>query len=178
MKKIVTVVSALVLGITAMAQTDQGGWMFGAGSNLGFATGKTNNDQDDSESQFNINLRAGYFVIDNLAVGLDAGFVNASEGDISASQFSVGPYARYFLPMKIFFEAGYQFGSVTSDGDNLGSTGALGIGAGYAAFLNDNVSIEPSLMYSMTSIKPDGADESIKGSNFGIMINFGIYLGN
>lgn len=179
MKKIVTVVSALVLGTTAMAQTDAGGWMFGAGSNLGFTSGKADNDQEDSESNLSVDVRAGYFVIDHLAVGLDIGYGSTSAGDISSSTMGVGPYLRYFLmENKLFGELGYQFQSASFDGENLGSGSAIGIGAGYAAWLNDNVTIEPMLSYSMTSFKPEGADESVSGSSFGVMINFGIYLGN
>ena len=98
---------------------------------------------------------------------------------VSSTMMGVGPYLRYYLmEIKLFGEAGYQFQSASFDGDNLGSGSALGIGAGYAAWLNDNVTIEPMVKYNMTSFKPEGADESAKGGNFGVMINFGIYLGN
>ena len=179
MKKIVTVVSALVLGITAMAQTDQGGWMFGAGSNFGFTSGKADSDQEDSESNLSLDVRAGYFVIDHLAVGLDLGYGSTSQGDISSSTMGVGPYLRYFfMENKLFGEAGFHYQSASFDGENLGSGSAIGLGVGYAAWLNDNVTIEPMLSYAMTSFKPEGADESVSGSQFGVMINFGIYLGN
>lgn len=179
MKKILVAVSALVLGTTAMAQTDQGTWMFGAGSNLGFTSGKVDNDQEDATSNLDLNVRAGYFVIDNLAIGLDVSYGSESTGGVSSTTMGVGPYLRYYLmESKLFGEAGYQFQSASFDGDNLGSGSALGIGAGYAAWLNDNVTIEPMVKYNMTSFKPEGADESAKGGNFGVMINFGIYLGN
>ena len=57
MKKILVAVSALVLGTTAMAQTDQGVWMFGAGSNLGFTSGKVDNDQEDATSNLDLDVR-------------------------------------------------------------------------------------------------------------------------
>ncbi|MBL0128771.1 MAG: outer membrane beta-barrel protein [Flavobacteriales bacterium] len=178
MKKIVTVVSALVLGITAMAQTDQGTWMFGAGSNLGFTSGKENSDQEDAASQLSLDVRAGYFVIDNLAIGLDLGYSSVSVGGVAGADLGVGPYLRYYLmESKLFGELGYKIGSSSYDGNKLGSTGALGIGVGYAAWLNDNVTIEPMIKYSALSTKPDGGD-SYSGSAFGVMVNFGIYLGN
>ena len=91
----------------------------------------------------------------------------------------VGPYLRYFfMENKLFCEAGFQYQSASFDGENLGSGSAIGLGVGYAAWLNDNVTIEPMLSYAMTSFKPEGADESVSGSQFGVMINFGIYLGN
>ncbi|MEO8590898.1 MAG: outer membrane beta-barrel protein [Flavobacteriales bacterium] len=186
MKKVLIALCAVALGTTAMAQTDQGGWMFGAGSNLGFTSSKDDNDQEDAVSNFSLDARAGYFVIDNLAIGLDIGFSSTSVGDQSSSSFNAGPYVRYYLPMKIFAEVGYQFGSqkTTIDlGPPLGSvdvtygTGALGIGVGYAAFLNDNVSIEPMIKYSMTSLSPEEGD-AVNGGGFGVLLNFGIYLGN
>lgn len=178
MKKLLTVVSALVLGTTAMAQTDQGGWMFGAGSNLGFTSGKENSDQEDAVSNIFLDVRAGYFVIDNLAIGLDLGYSSVSSGGVSGNELGVGPYLRYYLmENKLFGELGYRIGSASFDGESQGSTGALGIGVGYAAWLNDNVTIEPMLKYSMLSTKPEEGD-SYSGSAFGVMINFGIYLGN
>lgn len=178
MKKILVAVSALVLGTTAMAQTDQGTWMFGAGSNLGFTSGKENSDQEDAVSNLALDVRAGYFVIDNLAVGLDVGYSSVSVGGVSGNDLGVGPYLRYYLmESKLFGELGYKIGSSSYDGDKLGSTGALGIGAGYAAWLNDNVTIEPMVKYSMLSTKPEVGD-SYNGSAFGVMVNFGIYLGN
>lgn len=179
MKKIIVAVSALVLGTTAMAQTDQGGWMFGAGSNLGFTSGKADNDAEDATSNLELNARAGYFIIDNLAVGLDVNYGSESTDGVSSASMGVGPYLRYFLmENKLFGEAGFQYQSFSFDGENLGSGSAIGIGAGYAAWLNDNITLEPMVRYQMTSLKPEGADESVKGSNFGVMVNFGIYLGN
>jgi outer membrane protein len=186
MKKLLTAISALVLGTAAMAQTDKGGWMFGAGSDFGFTSSKADNDQDDSETNISLNARAGYFLIDNLAAGLDISFENSSFGDASSSQVLVGPYVRYFLPMKVFAEANFGFGSAKSEidfGAPIGTvevkTGvtAIGLGVGYAAFLNDHVSIEPMVRYVMTSQKPEEGD-SVSGSGFGLMVNFGIYLGN
>lgn len=179
MKKVLIALCAVALGTTAMAQTDQGGWMFGASSDFGFKSYKMDNDQDESASDMNFDVRAGYFVIDNLAVGLDVGFGSQKEAgaDDASSNFQVGPYVRYFLPMKVFAELGYQFGSLSAGGETLGSTGDLGIGVGYAAFLNDNVSIEPMVKYHLTSFSPEEGD-SFSGSGFEVAIGFGIYLGN
>ena len=179
MKKIIVAVSALVLGTTAMAQTDQGGWVFGGGSDFSFVSSKFDSEQDESASDMNLNVGAGYFVIDNLSVGLGLGFGSNKEAgaDDATSSWSVGPVVRYYLPMKIFGQLSYQLGSVSSGGEKLYGTGDLGIGAGYAAFLNDHVAIEPMVRYDMTSAKPDEGD-SVNGSAFGLFINFGIYLGN
>lgn len=179
MKKIVMIVSALVLGTSAMAQTDQGGWMLGAGSNLGYSSVKQDNDQEDAENALSFNVRAGYFVIDHLAAGLDIGYNSTSQGDADASALGVGPYLRYFLmENKLFGELSYQFQTVSAGGENLGNGSAIGIGAGYAAWLNDNVTIEPMVKYSLLGFKAEGADEAVNGSGFGLMVNFGIYLGN
>ena len=179
MKKIVTVVSALVLGTAAMAQTDQGGWVFGAGSDFSFVSAKFDSEQEESSSDMNLNIGAGYFVIDNLSVGLTFNYGSNKEAgaDDASSSMLVGPVVRYYLPMKIFGQLSYQIGSISAGGEKLYGTGDLGIGVGYAAFLNDNVSIEPMVKYDMTSYSPEEGDGG-NGSAFGVFINFGIYLGN
>lgn len=165
-----------------MAQTDQGGWLLSGASDLGFTSGKQNNDQEDSQSNFGLDVQGGYFVMDNLAAGLMIGFNSTSMGDASSSNFGVGPFVRYYAPFKLFGQLSYKFGSSKTDNGTSNSTlktGDFGIGVGYALFLNDHVAIEPMLGYHLTSLKADvdGA-ESVSGGQFGINIGVAVYLGN
>ena len=180
MRKPLLILCAVALGAPAIAQMEEGHILLSGASDLGFVTGKTDNDQDDAESTFTLDLKGGYFVIDNLNVGLGLGFSSFSQGDFSLSSFSIGPYLRYYLPMKLFGELGYQFGSQkldVGDGDATISTGDLGIVVGYAIMCNDVVAIEPSLGYQLTSGKPDEGD-SFNGSNFGINFGVTVFLGD
>lgn len=165
-----------------MAQTDQGGWVLGGSSNLGFTTGKANNDQSDALSNFALDVQGGYFLMDNLAAGLLIGLSTSSIGGASSTAFGVGPFVRYYAPFKVFGQLSYQFGGAKIDdgiSDLSTSVGAFGIGVGYAAFLNDHVAIEPMVGYSLLSSKldVDGA-ESVAGSELGIAIGISVYLGN
>jgi len=78
--------------------------------NLGFSTVK---DLDDDEidakfAAFNFQPRIGYFVIDNLAIGLDlmAGIVREKDPDDSdtwtVTTLGAGPFVRYYYPWKKF----------------------------------------------------------------------------
>ncbi|CAN5488294.1 hypothetical protein BH11BAC2_BH11BAC2_01600 [soil metagenome] len=182
MKVILTMAAALLLSVNTYAQTEQGHWLVGASSNLGFSSGKVDKDQDDATTNFNITPTIGYFLIDNLAAGIALDFNSSKTGDYKSSTFGLGPFVRYYLPMKVFGQLSYAFGSSTSNdgsgsGDVKANTGDLGIAVGYAWMLNDNISLEPSIRYDLTSYKPDGADESIKGSTFGINVGFTLYFG-
>ncbi len=182
MKTILALTAILLMSASTYAQTEKGGWLVGASSSLNFSSGKADKDQDESETNLNLNPQVGYFVIDNLAVGLSIDLEmhkDAAKNKETVTAF--GPFARYYFPMKIFAQAQAAFGSAKFDPDGGDSStdkfSAITIGAGYAWMLNDNISIEPSLSYSATSYKPDGADESAKGSSFGINVGFALYFG-
>ena len=55
-----------------------------------------------------------------------------------STTFGIGPFARYYLDMGLFAQAGMNYQKI---GDY--SYTRFGVGVGYAAFLNDAVSIEP-----------------------------------
>ncbi len=180
MKKTLLTLCAVALGAGAFAQTEKGHIVLGGSSNLGFTSGKQDNDADDATTNFGLNVAGGYFIMDNLAVGLLIGFESEKTGDVSASGFGIGPVVRYYLPMKVFGQLSYQFGSQktdTGDFDFTYTTGDLGIGVGYAAFVNDHVAIEPMIAYHMTSAKPEEGD-SVNGGSFGLNVGISVYLGD
>jgi len=94
---------------------------------LGWSTYKSksdsgNEDNSDRPKEFSINLtpKFGYFVINNLVVGLDISIgynhANSHDGDIisKTTEFGVGPFLRYYIPtQKIlpFAEVNYSIGS-------------------------------------------------------------------
>jgi hypothetical protein len=84
-----------------------------------------------------------------------------------------GLFSRYYVNGKIFFGAGYTSNRVKIDlgsfGEGKATINAVPLEVGYAAFLNPNVSIEPSIGYTIFSGDGDG-------SAFGINVGFGIYL--
>ena len=176
MRYVVLAPLCILLSFQARAQTEQENWLLGAGTDLGFLFGKIDSGREDTYTSFGLEGRAGYFLVDNLVVGLDLGFNSYSVGSYSESTLALGPFARYYFKMRLFAEAGYQFGAVTADGNDRGNTSSFGLGAGYAAFIHEHFAIEPMLQYSLTSIKWDEGS-AVQGYSFGLMVNFSLYLG-
>lgn len=162
MKKALLTLFAAITVFAASAQIEQGTILVGASSSAGFTS--YNEDAGDY-SEFNINLKGGYFVIDNLALGLNLGYQKVDEE--SATTF--GLFGRYYVNGKIF--AGLGFNSTKVDfGDFDFSVTTIPVEVGYAAFINDVVAIEPALNYSIY-----GGDG--EGASFGLSIGISVYLG-
>ena len=84
--------------------------------------------------------------MDNLALKAGLGYSSSKMGDVDAStaiSYRLG--AKYYVMSKIPVTLDVTFASTEKDEDPMW----LGIGAGYAFFLGDNVSIEPGLRYNM-----------------------------
>lgn len=178
MRKISKVLIATVLvALTSnslMAQVEKGRWMIGGAA--GYNSNKVE-DADASTSTIYIGPSIGHFFMDNLAAGLNIGFTSVSYDGESASTVGIGPFVRYYLPMKVFGQLGYDFNSTDYGNDAKSTGGTLRIAAGYGLFLNDNIAIEPTIYYGMNSEKADGADESVKSSDFGVMIGIQAFIG-
>jgi hypothetical protein len=165
MKKIILTMSILMLFAAASyAQIQKGSVLVGASSNLGFSS-ISYDDGDDNFKVFILDLKAGYFVIDNLAVGLNFGYSKYSFGDTDASTTLFGLFGRYYVNGKIFVGAGYS-SSKLEDSD---ASNSLPLEAGYEAFITDNIALEPSVSYSIGL----GDNES---NTFGLNLGFALYF--
>jgi outer membrane protein len=172
MKKILFTVFAAFVAFGASAQIEKGTILAGASSNLGYNS-FTPKDAD-AITAFNIDLKGGYFIIDNLALGLNIGFSSQddSNSDTKTTSTALGVFARYYIQGKIFIEGGFDS---YKDKDESGgsefesSYTGINIGVGYAAFITDNIAVEPALGY--TSVSGD-----FEGSGFGINVGFTLYL--
>ncbi|MDQ7818380.1 MAG: hypothetical protein RDU14_15240 [Melioribacteraceae bacterium] len=96
---------------------------------------------DSNDSQLLINPRIGFFVINNLLLGLNITYLNID----SESQFYIGPIIRYYFgdnPNKFFtyLVLGLSVaGNTTSD--------VMGLGIGYNIALSRNVSVNPIIQF-------------------------------
>ncbi len=195
MKKIVTVIALALICSGAYAQFNKGRILAGGG--LGFSTitekyevGSTSGTVG-KHTSFTLNPKAGYFIIDNLAVGVGLDITSTSfkaDGSSSKSGRSdvlFEPFVRYYLQPGVFFQGEVGFGgstvkSVTGSTTTTTkyNTFAWDLGVGYAYFLNDYVAIEPLVQYGMQTLK--GKDDSTgkdKYSGLSINIGFQVYLG-
>lgn len=160
MKKILLTLFASVIVFAASAQISKGTVILGGSSNLNFTS--YNEDAGDY-SQFDVDIHGGYFLMDNLAAGLNLFYSKDSEADDATTAFGV--FARYYFNGKIF--AGAAFNSA-KQGDFSGTQ--IPIEVGYAWFLNNAVAIEPALNYSIY-----GGD--LDGASFGLNVGISVYLG-
>ena len=153
------------------AQTNQGRIMVGASStfNAGFSNTKYVNsagvESDHYKSTYlNIGPRAGYFIIDNLAVGADINLSLNTDKYIDntkniTSRFSFGPFGRYYFPMDKFMpfvELNSSFGTqktkyvaINSANNNEHKSGVVLFGAyaGVAMPLGDRVTLDAMVGY-------------------------------
>lgn len=159
-KKLLVLVFAFCAATSAFAQDpiEKGAWLFSGGSNLGYTSITPSGGS--STSYFLINLKGGYFFMDNLAGGVLFDMISPSSGSATTG---IGLFARYYFNGQIFLGAGFQ--SISSGGG--GSSTEIPIEAGYAFFFNKTVAMEPSLTYrSYTG-----------GSTFGVNLGFTVFLG-
>lgn len=211
MKKFKILCFILLITFSTHAQTEKGRFLVGAGTNVGisepsgmmnlsFSKQKTFID-DDLSSQTNYNNvfiapKAGYFIVDNLAVGLDMalgwgrGTTSiiglSSDSDLRNSLFGIGPFVRYYIPSgKVlpFAEVNTFFGN-----RNIEFTGAfatesqqtftnIGGGLGLAFLLGKRSSIDLLLNYNVDRINLESEDYIDRGNTLGIKIGFTMFLG-
>jgi len=149
--------------------------MAGTGSDLmtlGFSSTKNKSDtyDDDDPSKttsFNVLPKVGYFVIDNLAVGLDVNIATSTEkdGDYKTTQtlLSAGPFVRYYIPSEKvwpFAELGgslgsikYKYGSGSSDSENKSSANSIWGGVGMAVPVGNHVTFDVLAGYRSITLK-------------------------
>jgi opacity protein-like surface antigen len=194
MKKITILVIAMASTFAAFAQYNQGRMLVGGSFELSTKTEKTRNGSqtttDGTQTVFNVSPRFGYFVIDNLAIGAGVGLQltkwnsKANGNDYNASSISFQPFARYYLPVNVFFHGEFGIGTTHVNYDDINNdeyqynTINLALGAGYAFFLTDNVAVEPMLSYRFSRGKEDDDDEKDIASGLFLSVGFQIYLGN
>ncbi|MEQ8904813.1 outer membrane beta-barrel protein [Ekhidna sp.] len=172
-KSLLTATLVAIFGF-ANAQTDQGGWLVGASSNLGFSSTSYDAPGADNTSSFNFEVAGGYFIMDNLAAGLNIGIANEKEGDDKTTVTAFGPFARYYVNGTFYVGASFAAAKVKNEftgGSSDFSFSILGLEAGYPIWIVDNVAIEPGLRYDMAS----GSDIT-NNNSFGVNIGFNLYF--
>ena len=153
MKKIITTLILFsILTIAGKAQSfDQGQILLFGNSNLKLTI--------DDGTPWNLNVGGGYFIKDNICLGLNIYAAGAS----GESDFSFSPFGRYY-----FLE--HYYGGVSlikGYGDDGKTKYYAQLEAGYIYALNDYVAIEPNLKYLI-----------IDGAPLVLGVNISIYIGD
>ncbi|WP_308131627.1 outer membrane beta-barrel protein [uncultured Flavobacterium sp.] len=187
MKKIVlTVAAVFAFGFAnAQEETSEGfkkGDAFISGA-VSFGSTKTG---DFKTSDFEIAPSAGYFVTDNIALGLAFGYgsskVDVGVADAKNSTLSVGAFGRYYFTpaskFSIFGQLGvnymnydFEFNPETiTPAESKGNGFGVAVAPGVSYFLAKNFAIEATfgiLSYETLNPDEDGVD-STNGFNFGL----------
>jgi hypothetical protein len=213
MKEILLTVAVLLVSlatITAQPQLEQGNLLLGGTStvalsgsisselmSLGFIKIRYRYDSDPAEdayklTSYNFLPKAGYFVIDNLAAGLQAVVSGYTEKDLEYDDtykertIGIGPFARYYYPLDKFYpfaEAELLFGTVRESryGDDEKTPFVMvGLMVGAALPLGDDVTFDAAVGYLRSSMKNTNPETEEKvffiTSGFSLRMGFTIYL--
>lgn len=184
MKKMRITVLAIVgfIFTNLNAQTEKGQILISGSSSLNFSIekDKTKSDNIDTEGSrtttFDINPMGGYFIINNLAVGISMPIILSSskdgDGDKSKSNsFIFGPFGRYYFDaenIKPFGQLAFGFGTLTEkytpEGEDTYKEKygqlSFAIDVGAAVFLNESVAIDFAFGYGSNRIKPKNNNEN------------------
>lgn len=173
MKKLLLTTALLaVFTFSSKAQTEQGGWLIGASTNLNF-TSTSFDGSDNKVNQFDLAFNAGHFVAENLAFGLNVAYNSLDDGGDKQTTSLVGPFVRYYANGTFFVGASYVLGTTKFESNGFDFTfngNYLGLEAGYPIWIVDSIAIEPSLNYAIGGGDFDGS------SAFGVNIGFGLYF--
>lgn len=122
MKKTLSVIVLLIASAGAMfAQTKQGTLFFGG--SIGITSSKDEDSgEDDKSTTFEFSPGAGFFIVDNFAVGLDLQMSGTKVddglgGDDKYRSIGINPYARYYI-----FTPNEKFAFMAEGGFVVGGT--------------------------------------------------------
>ncbi len=168
MKRTVLFAQMVFLSIICFSQAEKGDWLVGG-------TFEINTAENNNTISFNPD--AGYFVINNLAIGGQLNFTFDKLGDNKFTIFGIGPFTRYYFgdkKFRPFLHGDMRYESrrlKTSQGSSTESGFGYFIGGGGALFINENVALEGLLGYDHTSVEKD------EGSGgFNLKIGFQVYI--
>lgn len=182
MKKLLLSLLILLSISSVFAQTEQGKFLVGASSNLNFVTNSSRDFFDGEDvnrvskaNTYQISPVIGYFVADNISIGLALNLSGAStkftsdfgENESKNNSFSISPFFKYYFTegnFKPFFGGGVGLGTgkferITNGFESKSLSVFFNLNAGVAYFINDKVSIELGLNYQRTGTSPNNGDE-------------------
>ncbi|NSW93939.1 MAG: outer membrane beta-barrel protein [Bacteroidales bacterium] len=162
---------------------------------IGFSTNKYNGSDPYKCTSFSLIPRGGYFIMDNLAAGVDIALSFWSEksthSDYKESSMGIvaGPFVRYYYPLEKVYpfaelnfgigteKYGYKSGSYESEDSN--SIMLFGFGLGAAIPLGEKVTFDTTIGYTNVTWKgkDEEADEKNTSGTIGLKMGFSIFFG-
>lgn len=191
MKKVLLSLTALFAFGLVSAQDTEGGFANGDLFISGAAGFSNESTGDVKTNGFTVSPRVGYFVSENIAVGVALGYTSTTDKapgseDIKNSMFEVGAFGRYYFTPASKFSLFGQLGVAYAtnkyeEGDFEAKSNGFNIGLapGINYFVSDHFALEATFgILGYSTSKPDGdGAESTDTFDFGINmsnINFGV----
>lgn len=183
MKKIIlTVAAVFAFGVanaqdkkeSAGGQTSKGKWLIEANTGFGAIVGANTSLGYSSQGdikKMSIGAEGGYFIMDDLAIKVGIGYNSEDNGVTDASGFAYKIGAKYYVMGNIPVQLDYTgaSGDLYEAGNETPSY--IGLQAGYAIFLGENVSIEPGLRYNASM-----NDKYTEDGQFQLQVGFALHF--
>ena len=152
----------LLLVMPAKAQFEKGKWIVNpqiSGIDFTFSQAE--------KAHFGIDAQVGAFVVDNVALLVNAGM---DFNKRYANVFNLGVNGRYYFnKCGVFVGTGFNMDRWRWNSKEKDTDVNWRLEAGYAFFLSKNVTLEPSVYYKLSMTDMDF-------SEFGIKLGIGIYI--
>ena len=201
--KLAVLLIALTSSITSFSQTSKGMFIISGSTGLQFGSNNVkltkdgNTQAEYDESSFSFIPSAGYFVVDNLALGLSCAFLQnttkyKNDNKNTLSSTLISPTLQYFFPiagkLRPYVKIGLGYLSQTDKKETVtkyitttstrSSDGmALSLGGGISYFATRNISIDLGLLYTQSTLTDNDDDRyEIKQSNLGGSMGISLYF--
>ncbi len=141
-----------------------------------------NAHDDYTYRSFSLSPWAGFFVIDNLAIGAQLNVSNSTTDydnfeTTSSTSFAAGPIARYYLPFGLFFQADTGLGVGSTSASNSDYTVFwFGAGVGYAVKVGESAFLEPRLGFESRNQNYDADIDNDASLNIYLGASFTVKL--
>lgn len=183
MKKFyLTLAAVAALTFASQAQTEKGNFVLGGG--LGFNT-ESVKDTDDKATSFNILPSVGYFVSENISVGVGLGYAWGKTEDgvdeTTGGVFAVAPFSRWYSangPVRFFGQLSVpmSWGNQKVNDEKTGNISNYGVelAPGVAYFPTSKIGLEfkvRGLYYNSNIVDPTGDAPKTTVNSFGLDAN-------
>jgi len=195
MKKLFLLI-LIVSNTTIYSQTEKGKIVISGGTGVQFISSNLKylyegvTEEKLKTNSFTLLPSVGYFIIDNLAIGLAGNITSTSnkydDGDKAVStSILLFPVAIYYIPVdgdiKPIVQVGAGIASMTQKYTDEDKNSAFGFGfnfgAGIAYFVKENIALNIGLSYTLASLKDvDDENGKIKEGNLGANLGFSIFF--
>jgi len=198
MKKFFLLAIVLVSTNVILAQTEQGKFVLSGATGLQFLSSNIEVEYDGQSSgdmtqnSFTIIPSIGYFVMDNLAVGMTANFSSTTQKNegykTKTTSTMILPTVLYYFPvagnLKPLVQVGAGLMSFSKENKNSENSYkdkfsglALNFGGGASYFINDYVSLNFGVSYTMANLENSNDSDYVqKQGNFAGNIGLSIFL--